>query len=484
MDIYGKSNVVVENLTADAIYTPERMVLNYEEPLFSNEELIAPRQRYPGEINPVLPDWKEFPLPDRVGQYGTKEEFLASPKFPAQWVHFEERAKLVFEGKYHEVPPLHFEGIFTLVCNFCCPHCSRGPTRRKWVIGGTWENNTLVSSANTMSLEGMYHALNNIASMKTDDYIGVIWGGGDPTSNPFVYDAMFYAKSLGIKSSFLTNGVFIDVDKLVKIEPVLVRISLNCGTEEQYIKFHGYPKDWDYFPRVLNKTREFAKGKKESHCKTLFGISLIVDERNLDDIVAAAEIIKQIEEETGPGGIDYVIVRPVMNYSHFEMKFAKIKDDTKQNALDVVLGPVKRLLESCDIPLVTIKDSFLPPPPLEYYDIGTDCLSYSWAGEVRHNGDVQLCSDSYGNPEYTIGNLLEKPLDEIWTSDKRKEVLEKINRSQCFKNRCPHNSRGHHLNRIFHQVEAFRKNGRMDEVKEWARRLKQVTLPLNHSFFL
>jgi sulfatase maturation enzyme AslB (radical SAM superfamily) len=455
-----------------------------EESVYSNEELI-PRQRFPGELNPSLPDWSEYPIPDSVGEYGSREEFLRAPKFPAQWVHFNNRAKLVVEGRYFDIAPLHFEGIFTLVCNFRCPHCSRRETRINWVKGGTWDNNTPLSSGNTMTLEAMHHTLDNIASMRTDDYIGVVWGGGDPTANPYVYDAMLRAKSCGIKSSFITNGVFMEPDELLIIEPVLVRVSLNCGTEETYRKFHGYPKGWDYFDRVLVNMREYAQKKSMAKSKTLFGVSLIVDERNLDDVVAAADVIKEIAEKTGPGGIDYVIARPVMNYWHFEARYACVQMDTKSKGLSIMEGPVRHRLDSVGVPLVVIKDSFEQSPPPEYYDnMDSDCLSYGWASEVRHNGDIQLCSDSYGNPEYTIGNVFAQSLAEIWKSNRRKEVLRRINELNCWRYRCPFNGRGHHLNRTFHQVEQMRREGRLDEVVEWIAKLREVTFPLKHSFFL
>ena len=75
--------------------------------------------------------------------------------------------------------------------------------------------------------------------------------------------------------------------------------------------------------------------------------------------------------------------------------------------------------------------------------------------------------------------MYDQDLDEIWRSDRRRQVLEKVNEKQCFQKTCPHNSRGHHHNRLFHQIEKFRRQGRMSEVHKW-----EVTLPLGHSFFV
>ena len=73
------------------------------------------------------------------------------------------------------------------------------------------------------------------------------------------------------------------------------------------------------------------------------------------------------------------------------------------------------------------------------------------AGEIQQRRCTTLL-DSYGNPDYTIGNLFENDLEDIWRSERRQRVLDKINSVGCYKRHCPHNSRGHHYNRLFHQL--------------------------------
>lgn len=443
-------------------------------------------QPYPGHELPDLGMRERFPVPDRPGEYCGKREFLDAPKYMAQFVHWPERLELVLEGRYFDLPPVHFEGIFTLVCNFMCPHCTRRVTRNRWVERMTWDNNTPVDTTNTLHPHDLRRALEEAASLCTDHQMGIIWGGGDPTGNPFTYDGMLYAQSLGITSSVLTNGVFLDVDRALDADPILIRVSLNCGTEKTYRRFHGYPVGWDYFERVQVKIHELARRKIERKARTLIGISLIMDERNLDDMTTAGTLIRRVGEASG-GGIDYVIVRPVMQYKHFDGQWAKLRADTKARARAFVEdgGELKQILDACGIPLVPIKDSFEPPPPSEA-DFYTDgrCLSFGVCAEIRHNGDVQLCSDSYGNPDFTIGNLLQNSLKDIWSSKRRREVLERRNEQSCFKNYCPHNSRGHHYNRLFHRIEKKRSEGKIEEVRRWAAELRELTHPLHHSFFI
>lgn len=335
-----------------------------------------------------------------------------------------------------------------------------------------------------MHPDGLRRVIDQLAARRIDDQMGIIWGGGDPTANPYTYTAMAYARERGITSSFLTNGVHLDVDNCLATEPILIRISLNCGTEEAYRKFHGYPRGRDDFDRARKNMRDLARRKLELGARTLVGVSLIVDERNMDDIVEAAKEVQAVVDDAGPG-IDYVIARPVMNYKHFDHEWARLKDDTKQRGMDLVNegGEAWRIFHDLGIPLVLIKDSFEEPPPPESYG-GSEFLAYGFYGEIRHNGDVQLCSDSYGNPKYTIGNLFDNDLDEILTSERRRKVLAEINESKCFQTTCPHNSRGHHHNRVFHQIESFRRAGRMNEVRQWVNDLREVTYPLGHSFFV
>ena len=479
-------DVVLAPLKPAGLFGGRQAVAAGDEILFSNDSLIGPLQAYPGEQLPDPASRKRFPVPDRPGEYCGREEFERSSKFMAQFVHWPRRLETVLEGRYFDLAPVHFEGIFTLVCNFMCPHCTRRVTRTRWVEGGAWDYNTPIEKKNTMHPGGLRRTLDEAASLMEDRQMGIVWGGGDPTANPFTYDAMLYATGLGITSSFLTNGVFLEVDPALDPDPILIRISLNCGTEEAYRKFHGYPKGWDYFDRVKQKMRELARRKLERKARTLVGISLIIDERNLEDVIAATEEIRRVVDEVG-GGVDYVIVRPVMNYKHFEQQWARLKSDTKQRAHDLISedGAVWEILKSIGVPLVPIKDSFEAPPSgdADFYSNG-ECLAYGVCSEIRHNGDVQICSDSYGNPEYTIGNLYESSLQDIWQSDHRRQVLAKLNERQCFKTYCPHNSRGHHYNRLFHLIEKKRSEGKIDEVRQWAGDLREVTYALGHSFFI
>lgn len=136
--------------------------------------------------------------------------------------------------------------------------------------------------------------------------------------------------------------------------------------------------------------------------------------------------------------------------------------------------------------LILIKDSFDEPPPPESYCMHPAQTVWPTACTER-SGTTATCSCARiptANPDFTVGNIFDQDLRDIWTSDRRKRVLAERNAKRCFQATCPHNSRGHHHNRIFHQIEQFRREGRMAEVRRWVRDLRDVTHPLGHSFFV
>jgi sulfatase maturation enzyme AslB (radical SAM superfamily) len=47
------------------------------------------------------------------------------------------------------------------------------------------------------------------------------------------------------------------------------------------------------------------------------------------------------------------------------------------------------------------------------------------------DGNVYVCCDNKGNPEFSIGNWLEEDIRDIWLSDRHWEVYNKINTNFC-----------------------------------------------------
>jgi len=145
--------------------------------------------------------------------------------------------------------------------------------------------------------------------------------------------------------------------------------------------------------------------------------------------------------------------------------------------LDRVLGN----LES-GIDVVVPEQSATSAPGPEPDDRG--CIAAGWFGEVTPNGDMVLCSDRYGNPDYFIGNVAQATMDEIWAGGGRRSALRLAKRTACYQTYCPSNGRGFFFNRLFREIEQFRNHGRLEEVRAWISDLRAVLPVPAHSFFI
>lgn len=442
-------------------------------------------RNYPGEFIDRIINSENYPIPHKVGEYTSNlEKYISIPKTVSQWVHFKDRADLVIEGKYEAIRPVHFDGTFTLACNLRCPHCTARTARTKWIAENTWKIKTQISKKNTMPYENNLNVIDQLASFKMDDHIGISWNGGEPSIIPKIYESIEYATQNGIKSCFLTNGVELDAVKIVRASPIIVRVSMNCGNAEDYSMFHGCKKRTGNFEKVLRNIEEIAAAKTKSNPNILFGISMIVDERNINSLTQAIELLICMQKKY-PNAIDNILVRPVMEFAHLKKQFRIMHNGTKKS-IHKQLNSMENYYDKCknkNIILLARDDWYESPPVIDEYH-GFECLSYGWFGQIMYNGDVQLCSESYCDPTYTIGNLFKNNILEIWQSNTRKELVERINKEKCFLNKCQHNSRGHQLNRIFNQIEKMRKQDKMDIVVKWIRDLRRLTIPPYHSFFM
>jgi len=112
------------------------------------------------------------------------------------------------------------------------------------------------------------------------------------------------------------------------------------------------------------------------------------------------------------------------------------------------------------------------------------CLAAGWFGEITPNGDMVVCSDRYGNPDYFIGNVAARSIGDIWDGPERRAVLDMVRTTNCFARQCPSNGRGYFFNRLFREIEHFRREDRLHEVRAWIEDLRTVLPRPTHSFFL
>ncbi|QUQ68814.1 radical SAM protein [Kutzneria sp. CA-103260] len=425
-----------------------------------------------------------WPLPHTVAGYGDEEAFRRSRKEAGQWVFWRDRVDLVLAGRYDEVKPLHVEVSPTYLCNFACPWCSCRSAREEWSETDVF-NHPRATPLTVMREAKLDHVLEHLA----EHQVGIMWVGGEPTMNPALYPAALRAHALGLQQCVFTNGSLLNADRigtLFDANFVFVRVSLNAVTEEVHQRHHDYDPRLPYTARVLDNLEQLAEERAKQRSDTQVGVSIVVDERNLEDLAATAEHLVRLVERHGRDSLDYAIFRPAFPFYSAELD---MRPETVDRFLDAVGAgsPWHRRMTDAGIDVV-IPDDSVPDGTVLVEDVpfadDLGCLSAGWFGEVTPNGDHVLCSDRYGNPDYFIGNVAANGIDDLWSGDRRQTVLDLARTSNCYGTYCPRNGRGFHLNRVFRQIESLRRQGRLDEVRAWIEDLRTVLPEPKHSFFL
>jgi MoaA/NifB/PqqE/SkfB family radical SAM enzyme len=422
-----------------------------------------------------------LPLPDIVCGYGDREEFELRRPEAGQWVFWEDRVELILAGRYDEVKPLHVELAPTYLCNFSCPWCSCRTARETWSDDDVFTHPKATDDS-VMTVRRMNAILEHLAEHR----IGIQWVGGEPTIYPALYAAVARAHELGLKQCLFTNGNALSerrIEALYDAELVFIRVSLNAVTKEVHQRHHDYRPDRNYHERVLRNTRDLVRLKRERGSTTMVGISVVVDERNIADVIPTAEYVRSLCDEFGRGAISFAIFRPTYQFYDAQLELRGTTADRLRELVEAG-SVVASMLAEAGVKAVVPQDSFRPESdaPPEHY--GEACLAAGMFGEVTPRGDYVVCSDRYGNPAYFIGNVAASSIDELWSGADRRRVLEFATRTQCFKKQCPRNGRGYFFNKLFHEVEGYRSSGQIVLVRAWIDDLRAVLPQPEHSFFI
>jgi len=423
---------------------------------------------------------QKYPNPLIVGDYVEKNDFEKAQNYSAtdsgSWIHFTDQAQMSTQGRYFEVKPLIAEFVTTHLCNFGCPTCSRRMLRETWLGSeSTWGKDgqdVIPHTRNTISLREMKIIVDQLAN---NGVKAVVWGGGEPTLNRDIYEGISFAKERGMYCSLITNGSIFNepgISKILNHGIDLIRVSLNCATPEKHASFHGYSHKKNYFNQVVNNIRRIAEIKNSTGAITDYGISVILDNKNIDEINALVNLLYEIVNPFNKSPIDFLVLRSVYNYYG---SFGHIDEKTYQTYESINIDQAFSKLADCGMKIVIPKsDSLKEKSDCALEKPHWQCLGYGWCTEIHPSGDMFICSDAYGNPEYVIGNLLREEFNNIWFGEKRRLVLENINKNNCLTNYCPFTGRGHHLNRIFNQIEDI-KSSDFAKLDEWMLLLEQLT---------
>ncbi len=421
-----------------------------------------------------------YPLPNRVAEYGSGEEFSRCRVQDGQWVFWEDRVELVLAGRYDEVRPLHVELSPTYLCNFACPWCSCRTAREEWSEEDVFHHPkaTDLTVASEARLLKILHHL-------SEDRVGIMWVGGEPTMHPGLYRAGKLADSLGLQQCLFTNGSLLDENRLrclLEANFIFIRFSLDAVSPLIHEAFHDYAASRRYSDMVKTNVDIALRIRGELGARTLIGISVVVDSRNYADLIPTITFVANLSENHGRG-IDYIIIRPAYQFYKSQIELEPGMGQQLAAALRSD-GDIDRRLKAAGVKLIAPEASFYSPETQMRPKLKGPCRACGWFSEVSPSGAMLLCSDRYGNPDFVIGDIAATPLSEIWRAERRRATLQMTERKSCMATQCPANGRGFHLNSLFAQIEDFRERDQLDQVRGWIDALRRTIPRPAHPFFL
>ena len=130
-------------------------------------------------------------------------------------------------------------------------------------------------------------------------------GGGEPTLNPHLKEAITYMGNNNIPMGMFTNGVLLDkfdlFDTLVD-NMTWVRISVDAGREETYNWIRRSPKNQDWNKMRQNLSR-LIEVNNEKNKKIDIGVGMVITPDTWEEIVDYAEAFKDFD-------LDYCQFKP------------------------------------------------------------------------------------------------------------------------------------------------------------------------------
>ena len=238
-------------------------------------------------------------------------------------------------------------------------------------------------------------------------------GGGEPLTHPDAKEIIEYACDCGFSVGLVTNGLLLDkIDEVIK-KMTFVRISLDAATSETYCYAHGV----DVFEQVVNNIKKIVS----KYGGDKIGIGYLILPYNVEDIVGAAELAKNI-------GVRFIQYRPAsLNYEVDDLIWNKAKEQVK----------IAKKFKNDDFQVFDagIKWSLVSEP--RHY---SKCSTSSIVCVIKANGDVPLCVLKRNEKKNIIGNVFKDGgFKSVWFSKKHEEIINSINIKECRKP-CKHDS--------------------------------------------
>ena len=328
---------------------------------------------------------------------------------------FHHADRIVDIMKMGDTHPVHLTIGFTNYCNHKCSWCYINWNQAGKLSDRSGTTNPRVPKAVNASSR-LIEAVGEAKRMGLKSV--TIVGDGEPTMHPKFIEMLSSLYKLKLDIGIYTNLSTKNPEVLQSLidNCFFIRGSVDAARAEVHEKMHGT----DDFNLVIENIKHLIRMRNSDKTPAI-GIQYVVNHHNCDDLPYAAKFYRDL-------GVDYLTIKPayknILNPSHEENKLTS-----------EYLLPLLRQAKTfeADGYSVFIKES-------QFYEsldfVNNDaryykkCYATPLSPYLDEDGSVEMCGNLKGRG-FTMGNINEQSFSEIWSSEKRRGCIDKIDLYKC-----------------------------------------------------
>ncbi len=299
-------------------------------------------------------------------------------------------------------------------------------------------------------------------------------GGGEPTLNRHLKEAIEYCGQNNIKMGMFTNGVLLDrwdMFEAIVDNMTWIRFSIDAGTKETYnsVRRVRHGQGWD---KMVSNLRKLTEINANSGYKIDIGVGYVISPDTYHEIVDFANFFKDFD----------------LAYCQFKPEIIIREDGGVQRDKEFWLKEVRPLLLQAEEILgdkFQINGYKMDDLEQDRENFGRNykkCLGSQIQPCVGADGHVYVCTNHRGWKQYSYGCLYDgDSFKQIWNNlHKRHSVMSLIEDKECFSN-CTKLCKPHESNKMMWEL---RENIQNIDEKELAALSENVRAKIKHPEFI
>ena len=359
----------------------------------------------------------------------------------AKVLHHLDRVLDFFAGK--KTDPITLEIDPSNACNHSCPFCISGHIHLSKFKGTSFFNRTMMERKFLMKL------VKDLSKTKINSIS--FTGGGEPTLNPHLKEAIEYLKiNSKIDLGMYTNGT--NLERFDLFETIVsslkwIRISIDAGSKKTYDNLRLTNKT-NNFDVVINNIKKLIEVKKKNYSNITIGVGFVISQETVSEVENFAKIFQNID-------VDYCQFKPEI----IQIERGQNKEEiNKQISPDFWAQEVIDKLNKASLILGkkfecnSYKVEDLIKDPKSYGREYKECIGSQFQPCIGADGEFYVCTNHRGHKEFSYGSLHEQSFEEIWNNlALRKKMMHKICSIQKF-SKCTNLCKPHESNKILWEI--------------------------------